>query len=152
MKRISLALAAMLAVLAAAEWAKPALSADRDVEEEGFSAYSVARLKVFDGTVWVRLPDSGEWEEYSTNTPIQERSRINVPEGAEAELQFHGGQYVLLTAGTEVDVRKFDAEGTAFRLRSGEIRFDLPADDFSPVGVAVPEAGRRISQYLGATG
>ncbi|MBI5418752.1 MAG: FecR domain-containing protein [Deltaproteobacteria bacterium] len=120
----------------AAELDTEAVELDR--EEEGFSAYSVARLKIFEGSAWVRLPDSGEWEEYSTNTPIPERARINVPEGSEAELQFHGGQFVLLTGGTDVDVRKFDEEGTAFRLRSGEIRFDLPADDFSPVSVAVP--------------
>jgi len=142
MKRISLLFAAMLAVVAAAGWTKPAISAERDAEEEGFSAYSVARLKIFEGTAWVRQPDSGEWEEYTTNTPIPERSRVNVPEGAEAELQFHGGQYVLLTGGSEVDIKKFNEDGTAFRLRSGEIRFDLPADDFSPVGVTVPGGGK----------
>ncbi|MBF8259943.1 MAG: FecR protein [Actinobacteria bacterium] len=142
MKRIPVILAGILVVLAVAGLPRQAPAAERDAGEEGFSAYSVARLKVFNGTAWVRLPDSGEWEEYATNTPIPERSRINVPAGSEAELQFHGGQYVLLTGGAEVDVRKFDEEGTAFRLRSGEIRFDLPADDFSPVGVAVPGGGK----------
>lgn len=142
MKRYSAILASIL--LALAVWGMPrqAPAAERDAEEEGFSAYSVARLKVFKGTAWVRLPDSGEWEEYATNTPIPERSRVNVPAGSEAELQFHGGQYVLLAEGAEVDVKKFDEGGTSFRLRSGEIRFDLPADDFSPVGVTVPGGGK----------
>ncbi|MBI5575107.1 MAG: hypothetical protein HY896_01945 [Deltaproteobacteria bacterium] len=137
MKRKSLLFAAILMALWAAGWPNPAVSAEKDAEEEGFSAYSVARLKVFEGTAWVRMPDSGEWEEYTTNTPVPERARVSVPGKSEAELQFHGGQYVLLTGGTEVDVKKFDEGGTSFRLRSGEIRFDLPAEDFSPVNVAL---------------
>jgi hypothetical protein len=132
------AAAVVLGVLAGVE---PLPAAEVEAEEEGYSANSVARLKVFEGTAWVRTPDSGEWEEYSTNTPVPERARVNVPEGSEAELQFHGGQFVLLTGGTEVEVRKFDDQGTTFRMRSGELRFDLPADDFAPVKVGVPGGG-----------
>jgi hypothetical protein len=142
MKRyISLFLAAMVAI-GAVGLSGRALAAEGDVDEEGFSAYSVARLKIFQGTAWIRSPDSGEWEEITTNTPVTERSRVNIPAGSEAELQFHGGQFVLLTEGTEVDVAKFDQANTVFRLRSGEVRFDLPADDFSPVRMSVPGGGK----------
>jgi hypothetical protein len=142
MKRyLSLFLVAILAV-GASVMARPALAAEGESDEEGFSAYSVARLKIFQGTAWVRSPDSGEWEESTTNSPITERSRVNIPEGSESELQFHGGQFVLLTGGTEVDVRKFDEANTVFRLRSGEVRFDLPADDFSPVRMVIPGGGK----------
>ncbi len=142
MKRyVSIFLAAMIA-FAAAPLSRPALAAEAEADEEGFSAYSVARLKIFQGTAWLRSPDSGEWEEATTNMPITERSRINIPAGSEAELQFHGGQFVLLTEGSEVDVAKFDQANTVFRLRSGEVRFDLPADDFSPVRMSVPGGGK----------
>ncbi len=110
-------------------------------DDEGIQAYSVARLRVFKGTAWVRTPDSGEWEEFSTNSPIPERGRVSVPEGSEAELQFHGGQGMLLTAGSEIDVRQLGGERSAFRLRAGEIRFDLPETDFAPVAVVIPGGG-----------
>ena len=117
MKRyISLFLASTIA-FAGASLSSPALAAEGEADEEGFSAYSVARLKIFQGTAWIRSPDSGEWEEVTTNTPVTERSRVNIPAGSEAELQFHGGQFVLLTEGTEVDVSKFDEANTVFRLR-----------------------------------
>ena len=138
---LSLFLVAMLA-LGAAVASRPAHAAETDADEEGFSAYSVARIKIFQGTAWIRSPDSGEWEETTTNSPITERTRVHIPEGSEAELQFHGGQFVLLAGGTEVDIKKFDETNSAFRLRSGEIRFDLPAEDFSPVGVAIPSGGK----------
>lgn len=127
----ALFLAAGVAGLASAQQG----SADYD----GIPAYSVARLKIFEGSVWVRTPDSGEWEEYFHNSPVSDRSRISVPEGSEAELQFHGGQFMLLTPGTEVDIRQMDAEMTVLRLRGGEIRFDLPENDFAPVRVLVPQ-------------
>src|SRR5512134_562666 len=122
---LTVVLGAMLA-LGAAGSPGPALAAEAEGDDEGFSAYSVARVKIFQGTAWVRSPDSGEWEETTTNVPITERSRVNIPEGSEAELQFHGGQFVLLTGGTEVDVTTFGEAKSSFRLRSGEIRFDLP--------------------------
>lgn len=134
---LTVVLGAMLAFGAAGS-PGPALAAEAEADEEGFSAYSVARVKIFQGTAWIRSPDSGEWEETTTNAPITERSRVNIPEGSEAELQFHGGQFVLLTGGTEVDITSFNESKSSFRLRSGEIRFDLPAEDFSPVTVAVP--------------
>ncbi len=111
-------------------------------EDEGIQAYSVGRLRLFKGTAWVRTPDSGEWEEFSTNSPIPERGRVSVPEGSEAEIQFHGGQGMLLTAGSEIEVRQLAADRSAFGLRAGEIRFDLPEADFAPVAVAIPGGGK----------
>lgn len=117
-------------------------AADEDPQYEGIPSYSVTRLKIFEGSVWVRTPDSGEWEEFFHNSPIPERARVSVPEESEAELQFHGGQFMLLTGGTEVDLRRLGDDITVFRIRSGEIRFDLPAEDFSPVKVLVPNDAR----------
>lgn len=130
------------AVLAAAFPAISAFAEEQEGGDEGIQAYSVARLKVFKGTAWVRTSDSGEWEEFATNSPVPERARISVPDGAEAELQFHGGQGVLLTAGSEIDITQLADERSSFRLRSGEIRFDLPESDFAPVRVWIPGGGK----------
>ena len=115
-----------------------ALAQEGEGPEGGFSAYAVARVKVLDGSVWVRPSGGGDWEEFSSNSPIPPRSRVSVPDGSEAELQFHGGQFVLLTSGTDLEVRDLQDGKSDFRLRAGEIRFDLPRDDFAPVSVRVP--------------
>lgn len=131
-----------MALLASVIITVPAAVAETGKDDNGIPAYSVARLKIFEGSVWVRPPDSGDWEEYLHNSPVSERSRISVPEGSEAELQFHGGQFMLLTGGTEIDVREMRDDKTDFLIRFGEIRFYLPDADFSPVQVAVSGTGK----------
>jgi len=123
----------------------PVLAQEGEGPEGGIPAYSVARVKVLDGSVWVRPSAGGDWEEFSTNSPIPPRSRVSVPDGSEAELQFHGGQFVLLTSGTDLEVRDLQVGKSEFRLRAGEIRFDLPPDDFAPVSVRVP--GGAVAQF-----
>jgi len=137
MKRAALYIAASIAAFILAG-GPPAHAQDEEGAEGGIPAYAVARVKVLDGSVWVRPTDGGEWEEFSSNSPIPPRSRVSVPDGSEAELQFHGGQYVLLTSGTDLEVRDLQEAKSVFRLRAGEIRFDLPPDDFAPVSVRVP--------------
>jgi hypothetical protein len=117
-------------------------------EDEGIPAYALSRLKILAGTAWLKTAEDGDWQEATTNTPVTANSRVSVPEGSEAELQFHGGQFVLLTSGTDVEVREMSEDKTYFRLRSGEIRFDLPGDDFAPVTVRVP--GARAREFRGA--
>lgn len=132
----------LTALLLAGASAGAAQAAGEDPQYEGIPSYSATRLKIFQGSVWVRTPDSGEWEEFQTNSPVPERARISVPEDSEAELQFHGGQFLLLTGGTELDLRQLEDRITVFRLRSGEVRFDLPEEDFSPVRVMLPDDAR----------
>lgn len=132
----------LAALLLAAVSAGAAPAADKNPQYEGVPSYSVTRLKIFEGSVWVRTPDSGEWEEFRNNSPVPERARISVPEDSEAELQFHGGQFMLLTGGTELDLQRIEDGISVFRIRSGEIRFDLPEEDFSPVRVLVPGDAR----------
>jgi hypothetical protein len=144
MKRAALYVAASIAAFILAGL-PPAFALEGEGPEDGFSAYSVARVKVLDGSVWVRASDGGDWEEFSSNSPLPPRSRVSVPDGSEAELQFHGGQFVLLTSGTDLEVRDLQEGESVFRLRAGEIRFDLPPDDFAPVSVRVP--GGAIAQF-----
>ena len=138
---------AVLAVLACAA-ASPVLAEESQAENAaGIPAYTVARLKVLDGSVWVRTSRDSEWAEFSTNSPIPPGSRLSVPGGSEGELQFHGGQSVLLTSGTDLEIRELKEEKTQFRLRAGEIRFDLPPEDFAPVAIRVPGGSRvQVSQ------
>jgi hypothetical protein len=144
MKRAARFIAASIAAFILAG-VPPALAQEGEGPEGGFSVYAVARVKVLDGSVWVRPSDGGDWEEISSNTPVPPRSRLSVPDGSEAELQFHGGQFVLLTSGTDLEVRDLQEGKSVFRLRAGEIRFDLPPDDFAPVSVRVP--GGAVAQF-----
>ncbi|HEX7519144.1 MAG TPA: DUF6600 domain-containing protein [Candidatus Deferrimicrobium sp.] len=144
MKRAALYIAASITAFILAG-VPPAHAQDEEGAEGGISAYAVARVKVLDGSVWVRPSGGGNWEEFSSNSPIPPRSRVSVPDGSEAELQFHGGQFVLLTSGTDLEVRDLQEGKSVFRLRAGEIRFDLPPDDFAPVSVRVP--GGAIAQF-----
>jgi len=127
----------VLAILLAL-FSSPARAAETGAEEGDILSTEVARLKVGKGTVWVRPADSLEWEEYSHNFPVAERSRVSVPQGAEAELQFRGSQYMLLVEGSEVDVRQLGEQQVSFRLRSGQVALSLAKDGFAQVGVKVP--------------
>ncbi|MDD5761350.1 MAG: FecR domain-containing protein [bacterium] len=138
MKRAAFYIAASVAAFILAAGVTTVYAQDEEEAEGGIPAYAVARVKVLDGSVWVRPSDGGEWEEFSSNSPIPPRSRVSVPDGSEAELQFHGGQFVLLTSGTDLEVRALQEGKSDFRLRAGEIRFDLPSDEFAPVSVRVP--------------
>ena len=144
MKRVASYIAASIAAFLLAG-VPPVLAQEEAGPEGEVSAYAVARVKVLDGSVWVRPSDGGDWEEFSSNSPIPPRSRVSVPDGSEAELQFHGGQFVLLTSGTDLEVRDLRQGRSVFRLRAGEIRFDLPPDDFAPVSVRVP--GGALAQF-----
>src|SRR5512135_2006694 len=116
----------------------PVMAAEPDEDDETIPSTAIARLKVNKGTVWVRPADSLEWEEYSNNFPVAERSRVSVPQGAEAELQFRGSQFMLLVAGSEVDVLQLGEQQVTFRLRSGQVALSLAKDGFAPVRVKVP--------------
>jgi hypothetical protein len=67
--------------------AAPALSADTKPPEEDITpSTTVVRLNIAKGTAWVRPADSGEWEEYSHNSPVGECSRVSIPRDSESEI------------------------------------------------------------------
>ncbi len=107
-------------------------------EEDVTPSTAVARLKIAKGTAWVRPADSGEWQEYSHNSPVVERSRVSIPNGSESEIQFRGSQYLLLQGGAEVDVRQLGERKASFGLRSGRVAFSLSQEGFAPVTVKLP--------------
>ncbi|MFA6147455.1 MAG: DUF6600 domain-containing protein [bacterium] len=103
----------------------------------------MARLKITKGTTWVRTGDAGQWEEASTNYTLTEKSRISVPEGSEAKIQFRGSQSLLLRGGSEADIRQLGEKAVSYRLRSGKAELSLPKEDFAPVRMIVP-GGREV--------
>jgi hypothetical protein len=132
-------LAAFSLAIALSVLAAPARSAGTEPPEEGITpSTAVARLKIARGTAWVRPADSGEWEEYSHNSPVVERSRVSIPRDSESEIQFRGSQYLLLEGGSEVDVRLLGEQKASFRLRSGQVAFSLSKEGFAPVTVKLP--------------
>ena len=132
------ALAAFSLVIALSVLAATVLTAGARPEEEITPSTAIARLKIVKGTAWVRPADSGEWEEYSHNSPVVERSRVSIPGGSESEIQFRGSQYLLLQGGSEVDVRQLGERKASFRLRTGQVAFSLSKEDFAPVTVKLP--------------
>ncbi len=133
-----------LLVAALALPAATVMGAGADNTAEGIPATSVARLKINKGTAWVRPADSGEWQEYTSNTPLAERSRVSVPSGSEAEILFRGSQSLLLRGGAEVEIRELGEKHDTFRLQSGPVALTLPRDEFAPILFRVP--GKREVQ------
>jgi hypothetical protein len=118
--------------------ALPARSAQDQQDEEGIPSSAFARLKIDKGTAWVRSGDSGDWQESVSNFPLVEKSRVSVPEGSEARIQFRGSQFLVLRGVSEVDVQKLGEKEVSYRLRSGEAELSLRAENFAPVRMTVP--------------
>jgi hypothetical protein len=118
--------------------AAPVPAAEADKYEDGVPSTAVARLKIGKGTAWVRSSGSAEWEETANNFPLVEKSRVSIPQGSEAEIQFRGSQSLLLQGGSEVDIRQLGEKEVSYRLRSGRAVLSLPKEDFAPVRITVP--------------
>jgi hypothetical protein len=118
--------------------AAPVPAAEDGTGEDGIPSTAVARLKIGKGTAWVRSGGSAEWEESPDNFPLVEKSRVSVPQGSEAEIQFRGSQSLHLQGGSEVDIRRLGEQEVSYRLRSGRAVLSLPKEDFAPVRITVP--------------
>jgi len=116
----------------------PARAVGAEKDDAGIPSTSVARLKIGQGTAWVRSGDSGEWQEAGHNYTLAERSRVSVPQGSEAEIQFRGSQSLFLRGGSEVDIGRLGEKEAAYRLRSGQAALSLPKADFAPVRIMIP--------------
>jgi hypothetical protein len=115
--------------------AAPVLAAELQKDEDGIPSTAVARLKIGKGTAWVRSGGSADWEESANNFPLVEKSRVSIPHGSEAEIQFRGSQSLLLQGGSEVDILQLGEKEVSYRLRSGQAVLSLPKEDFAPVRV-----------------
>jgi hypothetical protein len=118
--------------------AASAPAAEAGKYEDGVPSTAVARLKIGKGTAWVRSSGSAEWEESADNFPLVEKSRVSIPQGSAAEIQFRGSQSLHLEGGSEVDIRQLGDKEVSYRLRSGRADLSLPKEDFAPVRITVP--------------
>ena len=118
--------------------AAPAPAAEGDKGGDGVPSTAVARLRIGKGTAWIRSGGSADWEESANNFPLVEKSRVSIPQGSEAEIQFRGSQSLILQGGTEVDIRMLGEKEVSYRLRSGRAVLSLPKEDFAPVRITVP--------------
>ncbi len=126
------------APLAAAESSAGPAAAPAANANAGTPATSVARLRSDKGTAWVRPADSGEWQEYGTNTPLGERFRVSVPHGSQAQILVREGQSLVLKSGAEVEIRELGEKHDTFRLQSGSVGLSMTKDGFAPVRFRVP--------------
>jgi hypothetical protein len=109
-----------------------------------------ARLGVIEGAVRVMPPGADTWKETRTGLPVGERYRISVPEGSEARLRFHGGQYLLISGGSDVTIESLGEGESSFRLDAGRVRMNLTADGFAPVRILAPGDRKIVLSRPGA--
>lgn len=106
----------------------------------GIPAWSVARLKVVEGSAWVLSPGESDWAELEGNAPLPADSRVRVPSGSAAELRFDGGQAVRLREGADVELYRLSEDRVSLLLHEGRAAFRLPEDDFFvPFNVVLPD-------------
>jgi len=110
-----------------------------------------ARIRLADGDVMFRTPDSGEWLPASINTPLDEGDAAWCPDGARAEIQLSDGTLVRLDGGTQLHFLANEESFTHLHLASGRLymrtaqnstknSLQIDADDTT----VLPEARTRL--------
>ncbi len=108
--------------------------------DEGIPAWSVARLKVSEGSAWVLAPGESDWDEVDGNAPLPKGARIRVPDDALADIEFSSGNRVRLREGADLELRDLREERTSMTLYEGEVGFRLPDDEFFiPVNITLAD-------------
>jgi hypothetical protein len=134
-----------VAILLGALASPPAVRAETDEFPdsgggEAVPAWSVARLKVVDGSAWLSSPDDEDWQEIDGNAPLSKGARVQVPEGSTADVYLNGGTRVRLRAGADLELRDLRENRASLTLSEGRAGFVLPEDDFlEPVNVTLPD-------------
>lgn len=80
-----------------------------------------ARVRLIDGDVTFRTPDSGEWLPASINTPLDEGDAIWVPVGSRTEVQLADGTVVRIDGGSQLDLIAVEDNFTHLHLSSGRL-------------------------------
>ncbi|HEY5996376.1 MAG TPA: DUF6600 domain-containing protein, partial [Candidatus Deferrimicrobiaceae bacterium] len=108
--------------------------------DEGIAAWSVARLKVVDGSAWVLAPGESDWQEIEGNAPLPGGSRVRAADASNVEIGFSNGGRVRLSEGGDLELRGLREDRVNLTLYEGKAGFLLPEDDFfSPVNVTLPD-------------
>lgn len=141
--RMGMAIAATC-ILALSAYSSPAPAESDEYadagSDEGIAAWSVARLKVVDGSAWVLAPGESDWQEFEGNAPLPGGSRVRAADGSNVEIGFSNGGRVRLSGGGDLDLRDLREDRVNLTLYEGKAGFLLPEDDFfSPVNVILPD-------------
>ena len=88
-----------------------------------------ARIRMVDGDVMFRTPDSGEWLPAAVNTPLDEGDALWCPENARVEIQLTDGSMVRLDEGSQLDLLSNEDQFTHLHLAGGRayVRTDKAA-------------------------
>ncbi|MEI6827281.1 MAG: DUF6600 domain-containing protein [Desulfuromonadales bacterium] len=87
-----------------------------------FSAVlSPARVRMVDGDVMFRTPDSEEWLPAAANTPLDEGDALWAPAGSRSEVQLSDGTVVRIDGGTQLDLIAIEDNFSHFHLSSGRL-------------------------------
>lgn len=78
-----------------------------------------ARVRLVDGDVLFRTPDSEEWLPAAINTPLDEGDALWCPDDARAEIQLADGSIVRLDQGSQLDLLANEDGFTHLHLTSG---------------------------------
>jgi hypothetical protein len=131
-------------ILALSAYSSPALAESDEYadagSDEGIAAWSVARLKVVDGSAWVLAPGESDWQEFEGNAPLPSGSRVRAADESRLEIGFSSGGRVRLSEGADLELRALKEDRVNLTLYEGKAGFLLPEDDFfSPVNVTLPD-------------
>ena len=80
-----------------------------------------ARVRLVDGEIMFRTPDTDEWLPTSINTPLDEGDAVWCPDGAKTEIQLPDGAIVRLDGGSQLDLLANDDGFTHLHLASGRL-------------------------------
>ncbi|MDD2737090.1 MAG: FecR domain-containing protein [Desulfuromonadaceae bacterium] len=87
---------------------------------------SPARVRLTDGEVMFRTPDSEEWLAASVNTPLDEGDAIWAPAGSRTEVQLADGTVVRLDGETQLDLIAVEDNFTHLHLAIGKLYLKTP--------------------------
>jgi Ni/Co efflux regulator RcnB len=82
---------------------------------------SPARIRLVDGEIMFRTPDTGEWLQASINTPLDEGDSLWCPAVGKTELQLPDGTVVRLDGGSQLDLLANEDGFIHLHLASGRL-------------------------------
>ncbi len=101
------------------------------------------RVKLAEGDVQIRIPETGEWAPVAANTPLIEGDEIWVPGGGRASLQTNGGARIRLGGGTSFQLLRTDRDAFQFHVSQGYVYVLRPGKKRGVLQFDTPDASVR---------
>lgn len=84
------------------------------------SVIAPARIRMLDGDVMFRTPESNEWLPAAVNTPLDEGDAIWCPNDARAEIQLSNGSIIRIDESSQLDLIANEEDFTHLHLSNGK--------------------------------